>query len=240
MIITAHQSVYLPWIGLFHKIALADYYVFLDSVQYLKKDWNNRNKIKSPQGWTYLTVPVYSKGKFLQLLSDVKIDNKINWRKKHWNSIKLFYKKTPYFDEYAPFFEELYKKEWIMLNNLNREIMKFILKKLGIKTKWIEGSTLNLKGKKTDLVIDICKNFNTDIFIFGTLGRNYAEKNKFNKKNIKIVFQDYKHPTYRQQFKKFEPYMSIIDLMFNCGKNSYNIMMKDNISKKELEEIIKY
>jgi len=238
MIITAHQSVYLPWLGLFHKIALADCYVFLDSVQYLKKDWNNRNKIKTSQGWSYLTVPVYSKNKFSQILSDVKINNNINWSNKHWKSIKLLYKKTPYFDKYAPFFEELYSKKWDFLNDLNREIMIFILKELGITTKWIEGSTLNLKGTKTDLVIDICKKLNADIYIFGALGRNYAEKDKFDRENIKIIFQDYNHPIYQQRFKDFEPYMSVIDLMFNHGKEAYNIIMEGNLSRKDLEEMV--
>lgn len=237
MILTAHQTVYLPWLGLFHKIALADSYVYIDSVQYLKKDWNNRNKIKMSQGWNFLTVPILSKGKFSQLLRDVKINNNFNWRKKHWKSIQLNYKKTPYFDEYSPFFEELFEKEWVFLSDLNREIMKFILKELGIKTRWIEGSTLDPKGTKTDLVIDICKKVNANIYIFGTLGRDYAEIEKFDKEGIKIIFQDYNHPTYQQQFNKFEPYLSVIDLMFNHGKDSYKIIMEGNLSRKELEEI---
>ena len=237
MIITAHQTVYLPWLGLFHKIALADYFVYLDSVQYLKQDWNNRNKIRTSQGWQYLTVPVYSKGKFSQLLSEVKINNQVNWRNKHWKSINLLYKKAPYFNDYEPFFKDLFDKEWDLLNDLNREIMKFIIEELGITTKWIEGSTLSLKGAKTDLVIDMCKNLNADVYIFGALGRDYAEKDKFDRENIKIIFQDYNHPIYQQQFKGFEHFMSVIDLMFNHGKDSYKIMMEGNLNRKELEEM---
>lgn len=102
-ILTAHRPVYLPWLGLLHKIALSDTYVYLDTVQYLKKDWNNRNKIKTAQGWIWLTVPVITKSKFEQTLQEVRINNQVDWRHKHWQSIRLNYSKSPYFQRYAVF-----------------------------------------------------------------------------------------------------------------------------------------
>jgi len=228
MILTGHQCVYLPWLGLFHKIALSDAYIYLDTVQYLKKDWNNRNKIKTIQGGIWLTVPVQTKGKFNQTLKEVQIDNSVNWRKKHWQSIKLNYSKAPYFNRYAGFFEEIYQHEWDYLNDLNKTILMFLLEELKIKVDFIDSDKLNLVGEKSDLVLDMCLKTKADTYIFGTLGKDYADVNKFNENGVKVIFQEYKHPEYKQQFGKFEPYMSVIDLLFNCGNDSLDIIMSGN------------
>ena len=236
-ILTAHQPVYLPWLGLFHKIALSDTYVFLDTVQHLKKDWNNRNKIKTAQGWTWLTVPVLTKGKFEQTLQEVKINNQIDWRRKHWQSIRLNYSKSPYFHRYADFFEVIYQKEWEYLNNLNEVIIRFLLNELRIKVNFTKASTqLKLEGTKSDLVLDMCLKLNADIYIFGALGKDYAEVGKFNERGIKVIFQDYQHPEYNQQFGRFEPYMSVIDLLFNHGDESLDILMSGNVTRADIME----
>ena len=127
MILTAHQPVYLPWLGLFHKISLADTYVFFDEVQYLPKDWMNRNKINSPSGETWLTVPVLRKGYRELKTSEIKINNKIDWRKKHLRSISLNYKKSEFFEKYIDFFEETYNKDWDYLDELNEYMLKWFL-----------------------------------------------------------------------------------------------------------------
>ena len=127
MILTAHQPVYLPWLGLFHKISLADTYVFFDEVQYLPKDWMNRNKINSLNGETLLTVPVLRKGYRELKTSEIKINNKIDWRKKHLRSISLNYKKSKFFEEYIDFFEEVYNKDWDYLSELNEYMLKWFL-----------------------------------------------------------------------------------------------------------------
>ncbi len=246
MILTGHQPVYLSWLGLFHKIALADKFIFLDTVQYLKKDWNNRNKIKTANGIIWLTVPIITKGKFEQDVCDTYINNQMNWREKHWKSIHLNYKKAKYFDDYKDFFEGLYKKEWNNLTELNREITKYLLKVLGIKTEWIEAKELGLKGihggtnkEKTNLIIEMCKKTKCINFIFGTLGRDYAHRESFDKENIRIYFQDYNHPMYEQLWGKFESHLSVIDLLFNHGPESMKIIMQNNILKEELEEKFK-
>lgn len=239
-VLTAHQPVYLPWLGLFHKIALADEFVYFDMVQYLKKDWNNRNKINTVNGPIWLTVPVLTKGKFYQKLSEVKINNQLPWRKQHWSSIYFNYKKTPYFADYEQDLKAFYDREWEYLNDLNREMLQYFLKVLGIKTTWIEGSPLQLQGQKSDLVLDMCKKLKSDLYIFGALGKEYAQVDAFAKENIKIYFQDYSHPTYKQQFPKpFESHLSIIDLLCNHGKDSLNILMQGNIARQELIESFK-
>lgn len=234
MILTAHQPVYLPWLGLFHKIALSDAFCYFDDVQYLKKDWNNRNKIKTQNGALWLTVPVLSKGYREKKIKEIEIDNSVAWQRKHWRSIYLNYKKAPYFNEYSDFFEDVYKREWPYLADLNEYMLKWFLKELGIKVKYYKASELNFKGYKSDLVLDMCKKLGANLYIFGALGKDYVKEENFTKEGIKLYFQDYQHPIYPQLYEGFLPYMSIIDLLFNCGKKSLEILMQGNITKEEL------
>lgn len=234
MILTAHQPVYLPWLGLFHKIALADKFVVFDTVQYLKKDWNNRNKIKTSQGPVWLTVPVMTHGKFDQPLTDVIINNAASWRRKHLNSIELNYRKTPFFDRYIDFFKRIYEQEWEKLVDLNDVMLRYFLKELNIDVKIAYGHDLSLEGSKSDLVLDMCKKGDADVYIFGALGRDYAEVDKFEKAGVKVIFQNYHHPEYKQLFNGFEPYLSVIDLLFNCGEKSRDIIMHGNLSRENL------
>jgi len=234
MILTAHQPVYLPWLGLFHKIALSDGFCYFDDVQYLKGDWNNRNKIKTQNGEIWLTVPVLSKGYREKAIREIEINNSLDWRNKHWKSIYLNYKKTSFFSRYADFFEDLYKKEWHYLTELNEYMLKWFLKELGIKVKYYKASELNFQGYKSGLVLDMCKKLGADLYIFGALGKDYAKEEDFTKEGINIYFQDYKHPIYSQLWGEFLPCMSIIDLLFNCGEKSLETIIEGNITKKEL------
>jgi len=234
MILTAHQPVYLPWLGLFHKIAISDAFCYFDDVQYLVKDWNNRNKIKTQSGEIWLTVPVLTKEYREKPIRLIEINNSVDWRKKHWKSIYLSYKKTTYFNKYSDFFEDVYKKEWQYLTELNEYMLKWFLKELGIKVKYYKASELNFVGYKSDLVLDMCKKLGADLYIFGALGKDYAKEGDFAKEGIKIYFQDYKHPVYPQLYGNFLPYISIIDLLFNCGPKSFEILMEGNIKKEDL------
>lgn len=237
MILTAHQPVYLPWLGLFHKIAISDAFCYFDDVQYQVKDWNNRNKMKMVGGEAWLTVPVLTKGYRENKIKEIEINNSVDWRKKHWKTIYLNYKKTPFFDKYAPFFEELYKKDWKYLSDLNEYMLKWFLDQLGIKVNYFKASELNFIGSKSELVLDMCKKLKADVYVFGMLGKDYAEENLFLKNGVKIYFQDYHHPIYPQTFGEFLPYMSIIDLLFNEGDKSLEVLMSGNITKEELLKI---
>lgn len=234
MILTAHQPVYLPWLGLLHKIALSDTFVIFDTVQYLKRDWNNRNQIKSQRGPIWLSVPVYTKGRFDQCLREVSIDNTVPWKRKHLRSIEMSYRKTKYFDKYIPFFRDLYAKDWEYLVDINNEILRFLLNEMEIHVELLYGHDLGLKGTKSDLVLDMCKKLKADIYIFGALGKDYAKVKDFESKGIKVYFQEYHHPVYSQQFGDFVPYLSSIDLLFNYGKDSLGKIMEGNITKELL------
>ena len=231
MILTAHQPVYLPWLGLFHKIALADKFVSFNQVQYLPKDWNNRNKIRTPNGSIWLTVPVLSSNYREKKLVEIEIDNSQPWQRKHWQSIFINYKKAPFFSQYSDFFESVYQKEWTHLCQLNDYMLCWFLKELGINTEFLDAGDFNFQGKKNDLVLDMCLEMKADVYIFGSLGKDYAEVESFEEKGIQLAFQDYQHPEYQQLNRTFEPYMSIIDLLFNHGSSSLDVLMSGNISK---------
>ena len=238
MILTAHQPVYLPWLGLFHKIALADTFVSFNKVQYLTKDWNNRNKIKTANGVIWLSVPVHSKGHREKSINEIEINNNSPWGRKHWHSIKFAYSKSPFFTRYADFFENLYMREWHFLEDLNDHILKYLLSELKIKTRFVKASEMDFQGTGSDLVLDMCVKMGANFYIFGALGKDYAEVDKYKKANIKLHFQDYKHPQYPQLWGDFEPYLSIIDLLFIAGPNSFDKIMENNVSQQELLNVI--
>jgi len=234
MILTAHQPVYLPWLGLFHKIALAETFVYFDQVQYLPKDWMNRNKIRTKSGSIWLTVPVLRKGYRDLKTSEIEINNSINWQKKHFRSISLNYKKSPYFENYIPFFEDVYSRKWKFLGDLNEYMLKWFLDELGIKVNFLNSNDFKFQGEKSSLILDMCKELNASTYIFGMLGKDYADVQEFEKNNIGLIFQNYNHPKYSQLYREFISYMSVIDLLFNHGPKSLEIILSNNISQKSI------
>tara|TARA_B110000014_G_C20040117_1_gene540578 strand:+ start:92 stop:787 length:696 start_codon:yes stop_codon:yes gene_type:complete len=227
MILTAHQPLFLPYLGHFAKIAESDVFVYLDTVSYSKWSWNSRNKIRTPDGWLWLVVPVLTHGHHNQTLNQIKIDNSQKWRKKHIKAIEMSYSKAPYFETYIDFFRDIYEKEWTYLSDFNEKLIHFFIKELGIDVEFVKASSLpfSLEGEKSDLVLDLCKKMKADVFIFGETGKTYAKVEDFESSGIKIIFQDYKHPKYTQVHENFVPNMSIIDLLFNCGPKSLEILM---------------
>ena len=230
MILTAHQPVYLPWLGLFHKIALADRFVSFNQVQYQPKDWNNRNRVKTPQGPVWLSVPVKRKGYLEKKICDIEINNAVKWRHKHWNTLLHNYGKAPHFSNYAEYFEDVYSRQWKTLTELNESMLAWFLSELGINAPIISAGDLDLQGAKSDLVLDMCKKLDADIYIFGEQGRGYADEATFEAAGIKPLFQDYRHPVYAQQQGDFISHLSIVDLLFNCGGDSLDILMSGNLA----------
>lgn len=236
MIITAHQPAYLPWLGYIHKIALSDTYVILDNVQFEKNSFTNRNKIYSSQGELMITVPIQIKGHIGKPIKEIRISNLENWHKKHWNSIVQSYRKAPFFDCYASWLESFYSKEWNFLIDLTSEMLYFLIKKMDIKTKIIRQSDTGIKSQKQDLVFDLCKATNADIYISGSLGRDYLDLKPFKEAGIEVYFQSYQHPVYSQSGKYgFIPNLGIIDLLMNVGsERALAIITSGNIQKNQL------
>jgi hypothetical protein len=234
LILTAHQPVYLPWLGLFHKIAMADRFISFDQVQYLPKDWNSRNRVKTANGPAWMTVPVKRKGHLEKTISEIEIDNVQPWQRKHLKTLQIAYKKTPYFDKYIGFFEDTYSQNWERLVDLNAYMLDWFLDTLGIDCPVDSAGKFDFQGAKNDLVLDMCVKLQTETYIFGALGRNYADEKAFAEAGIKVAYQDYQHPTYPQLHGGFEGHLSIVDLLFNCGDDSYEILMSDNLGREEL------
>jgi hypothetical protein len=178
---------------------------------------------------------VLKKGYLDKTIAQMEINNQVDWTKKHWKSILTNYKKAKYFNKYSDFFEDLYNQEWKYLTDLNYVILKYILKQLKINTKIRLMKNYNFQGNKSDLVLDMCKQMNANLYIFGKMGRDYADIESFENNEVKVYFQIYNHPEYNQLYGKFEPYMSIIDLLFNEGDGALDILMSNNITKEQLE-----
>lgn len=216
-ILSAHQPAYLPWLGYFDKIQQSDVFVYLDSVQFEKNSFINRNKIKTPQGGQWLTIPVKIKGHTDITLIDTEIDDTQPWRSKHLKSIEMNYRKAPYFMEHYPKLEKLLSISTTNLTELCWQHLEFWLREFQIKTKVVRSSALDISSKKSDLVLDLCTHFSAKHYLSGALGRNYLNENDFAAADIKVEYQDFNHPIYPQRWGDFEPYMSIVDYWMNCG-----------------------
>lgn len=231
MILTAHQPVYLPWLGLFHKIALAERFCIFDVVQYQRKDYNNRNRIKTNTGPIWLSVPVESKNHLHTKICDIKIVQD-GWNKKHAKSIRFAYRNAPFFAEYIDAIEvHLLGRNYTYLTDLNTEMLKLFLNVLDIAVDLSKASDYDFHGNKSGLVLDMCLNLNAQKYIFGEQGKNYADVESFCKSGVRPYFQKYVHPTYRQINGDFVPYMSIIDLLFNVGPDSKATIMRGNAAR---------
>ena len=230
MILTAHQPCYLPWLGLFHKIYLSEMFCLFDIAQYQTKDFNNRNKIKTNNGEIWLTVPVESKEHFSKKICDIRIINN-GWNRKQIKSISLTYKKAPYYDNYFDGLDSILSRKYEYLTDLNLDIMRYLLDCLDIMVPVVKASDYNFTGYKSDLVLDMCVTLGASKYIFGSQGKNYANVESFADKGIDVYFQDYHHPAYKQLYGEFIPYMSVIDLLFNEGPDSRNILLSGNITK---------
>ena len=219
-----HQPMYLPWLGLFDRINRCDVFILLDNVPYSKNYFLNRNKIKTANGWTWLTVPVIFKGNSHKIIKEIEIDNRSDWGKKHWLSIYYSYKNSSYFDTYADVFEHFYKQEWRYLVEASTHLLFSLLRMLNIKTPIRMASTLGVEGRKEELILNICKSVQAEEYLSGPDGRNYLNLGLWQENKVKVEFHDYLHPQYRQLHGEFLPHMSVIDLLFNCGPDSLPIL----------------
>jgi len=225
MIVSIHQPQYIPWLGYFDKIASSDVFVFLDNVQFKKNEWQNRNRIKTVEAWQWLTVPVIHR--YTQKICEVKINNTIQWGKKHYNALVTNYSKTPFFKDYLPFLEKTYAQDWKHLADINIHFIRFLVEALGLsETKFTLASDYETREDRTGRLVDLCKQLGGDIYLSGRDGAKYLNLKEFAEEGLEVRFQDYIHPHYPQLFGDFKPFLSIIDLLCNCGPESLSILRK--------------
>lgn len=219
------QSNYIPWKGYFDMIAAVDEFILYDDMQYTRRDWRNRNQIKTPQGVQWLTVPVRVKGKYDQIIRETEIDGS-TWAEAHWKSIAQNYRKAPYFEEIAAIFEPLYRqRQHTHLSALNRELIEAVCAYLGITTKISNSWDYQLIEGKTERLADLCVQAGGTEYISGPSAKDYIEENLFTNIGIKLTWFDYAgYPEYPQLWSEFTHGVTILDLLFNCGKDAPRYM----------------
>jgi hypothetical protein len=227
MIVSVNQPAYLPWLGYFHRIAVSDTHVVLDHVQFEKNSFTNRNKVRTADGWCWLTVPLKTKGRFGDLaIRSVEIDNSTDWRARHWKTLQQHYRHAPHFAEHAAYFEDVYRRDWGLLADLLRDTTAYLLRALGITTPLVFSSDMDPRGAKDDVVLDLCRKAHARLYLSGAMGKKYLRKELFEQAGIAVAYQQYRHPEYRQgSHTGFGPSMAVVDLLFNHGPRSLEVLM---------------
>lgn len=231
MILSIHQPNYIPWIGYFQKIARSDKFIFLNNVEFSKGSFTNRNKIKLADGKSHwLTVPILSRDKGAQNISEVIIDNSNNWKKKHIETIKQSYGKAQFFKDIFQMYSEILCRDYHLLQDLNIALIKFLLTQADIKIDIHLASELSIDYEniqKNSLLIAICKHFNTDVYLSGKGARKYNDKSLFNKNGIEIIYQDFTCPVYDQLHDNYLENLSVMDYVFNCGFDRFRRIINE-------------
>lgn len=228
------QPSYLPWLGYFDQMFKSDVFVVYDDVQYDKNGWRNRNRIKTPQGPQWLTVPVLTKGRNFPLNREVEINDTSAWRTKHLKAIVQNYRKAPFFDQTIGPVEGVLGRRWTFLIDLAMLFTDMLMKQLGLDRKIYLSSDLKIpKLGKTERLVEICRYFGADTFLEGDAGRDYIDEALFERMRIRLEYHSYRHPVYSQLHGEFVPYMSVIDLLFNHGRDSLAILTRQKVAYGE-------
>ncbi len=222
-VVAIHQPQYLPWLGYFDKLDRCDVFCLLDTVQYKKNEFQNRNRIKTADGWQWLTVPVTYR--FPQRINEVGVNQTVDWQRKHLQALKTNYRKAPFFDSYIASFEEFYQQSHELLTQVNMACIQLLMELLGLEQKLVLASTLAVETEDPTLrLVEICRSVEGDTYLSGRDGAKYLDVEVFQSHQIQVLFQDFKHPEYPQCYGPFEPNLSVVDLLFNCGPESLNII----------------
>ena len=221
------QPSYIPWRGYFHQIYKADLFIFFDDVQFDKNGWRNRNRIKTPNGTIWLTIPVLHKGNAAgqSIIKDVMIDYTKDWCRKHWMSIQQAYSKAPYFRRYCEILDDFIHRQYEYLSDFNIDLTVELSRQLGAHhTQFIRSSGLNQSGEKTDRLINILTSVGATHYITGPSARDYLEEEKFAACGIGLEYMVYDYREYNQLYPPYDPQVSILDLLFMVGEKAGNFI----------------
>jgi hypothetical protein len=218
LIVTIHQPEHLPWLGFFDKIAAADVYVCLDTVQFRKNYFQNRNRILTPSGPAWLTVPVQVKGHLSSTIAETRIAADGRWAKKYWRTVTQSYGRHPFFDDLAPAFGEVLSRSWSGLRDLNLALIGLFFEALGLRRKMILASDLGVTGQATSLLLDICCKLGAAVYLSGPMGESYLDETAFQAAGIAVQYHRFDHPVYPQLGRDdFVDKLSAFDLLMNHG-----------------------
>jgi hypothetical protein len=219
------QSNYVPWKGYFDIVNLVDEFVIYDSVQYTRRDWRNRNRIKTPQGLNWLTIPVEVKGNYLQRINETRVSDP-RWAHRHWRTLRHNYAHAPFFDEHRLWLEELYLgSDDVLLSAINERFIRGICELLGITTRISLSRVEETGGEKTERLVQLCQQAGATEYVSGPAGRGYLEEQRFTRAGIAVTYMDYSgYLEYPQLFPPFEHEVSILDLILNTGSHARRYM----------------
>jgi len=224
VLLAGHQPQYLPYPGFFHKIAAADLFIVVDHIQYKKKEWQNRNRIRTNDGWMWLTVPVITSGRYYQPIYEVQLRQDTRWQDKHWKSLLMNYRKAPFFNDYRSKIEQIYQQPWEHLIDLNMAFITYFMEVLHIDTPLVMSSDYNFEQNKTELLIEMCQALGADGYLSGTGGKDYVDETLFDQAGLIHQYQDFHCPGYSQihsrESQDFIPDLSVVDMLFNAGDES--------------------
>jgi len=219
------QSNYVPWKGYFDLIASVDEFILYDDMQYTRRDWRNRNQIKTPQGLQWLTVPIKIKGKYYQTIREAAISDD-RWRDVHWTALYRNYRRAPHFQNVADVLEPIYRNNtYSFLSQLNRTLIEWICNQIGIKTKISNSWDYKLGEGKSERLAELCLQAGASEYVSGPAAKAYIDVSKFSERGVKLTWFDYSgYPEYRQLWGGFQHNVTILDLLFNCGKDAPRYM----------------
>ena len=219
------QSNYIPWKGYFDLIAHVDEFILFDDMQYTRRDWRNRNKIKTPQGTSWLTIPVDVKGKYEQKIRETRIHD-ANWAASHWKTLQVNYKRAPFFDEINTWLEPLYlENKHDYLSKLNRQFIERICEYLSIRTTISNSWDYEVCEGKSERLANLCMQAGGTEYVSGPSARDYLVEKVFDEHAIKVTWFDYLgYEGYPQLWGEFEHGVTILDLLYNCGKDAPKYM----------------
>ena len=218
------QPGYLPWLGFFDQLRRCDVFVYYDDVQYDKHGWRNRNRIKTQSGPLWLTVPVRHSGLGFPRIMDVEIDTSTPWARKHVASIRQAYAAAPFMRRYVPEIEEVLQRRWERLVDLDIEAAAMIARWLGLARRIERSSELGIDGTRSERLLSICRHFGATRYLSGDSALEYLDMDLFERHGIDVEWQRFAHPVYPQLHGAFEPYMSALDLILNCGDESLKVL----------------
>ncbi len=221
MLLTAHQPNYLPYPGFFQKVASADEFLIVDTTQFVKRGpfgWIHRNKIGTPNGPIWLTLPVLTKGRFDQRICEVELDPRRDWAKKHWKSLEWNYSQSPHWEQFSPGLKKIYQRSWSHLSPLTTEIIRWFFNVLEIDLPFHLASDLKADGVATDYILAFCRELGATEFLSGIHGRDYLEVDRFTSENIKLHFQEYSPPIYSVPGRSVLENLSMLDAILWGGE----------------------
>jgi hypothetical protein len=235
MRVTIHQPQFLPWLGYLDKIDQADLFIVLDTVQFKKNEWQNRNRIRTADGWQWLTVPVLQR--FGQRIDEVLINPTASWRAQHVRALNMHYARAPYRGLYLEDLRALYEEPWVKLAELNCAVIRWLLRSFGITTPVRCASEWTVREEPTDRLADLCRAVGATQYLAGPGADGYMDQVRFETSGVRLQMQAFHHPVYRQVYEPFEPNLSAIDLLLMRGPDALMTLRQARSGERSMTSV---